>query len=72
MRLLREREMYAQEIVERTGLHQSVVSRHLSFMAAVGLLQARRHNNMKFFSLNPAMRDELAGALELFLPAEGS
>ena len=72
LRLLREREMYAQEIVERTGLHQSVVSRHLSFMAAVGLLQARRHNNMKFFSLNPAMRDELAGALELFLPAEGS
>ncbi len=65
--LLREREMYAQEIVERTGLHQSVVSRHLAFMRAVGLLEARRQNNMKFFSINPAMREELGKTLELFV-----
>jgi DNA-binding transcriptional ArsR family regulator len=39
--------------VERTGLHQSVVSRHLAFMKAVGLVSARRQNNMKFFSLTP-------------------
>lgn len=66
LRLLREREMYAQEIVERTGLHQPVVSRHLSFMKAVGLVEARRQNNMKFFSLNPGIREELARTLELF------
>ncbi len=69
LRLLRAREMYAQEIVERTGLHQSVVSRHLSFMKAVGLLTSRRQNNMKFFSLNPAMRDQLNKTLELFAAA---
>ncbi|HEU4759351.1 MAG TPA: metalloregulator ArsR/SmtB family transcription factor [Dehalococcoidia bacterium] len=71
LRLLREREMYAQEMVERTGLHQSVLSRHLAFMKAVGLVTARRQNNMKFYSLNPAMREELAKTMELF-PAAGS
>jgi DNA-binding transcriptional ArsR family regulator len=67
--LLRDGELYAQQIVERTGLHQSVVSRHLTFMHAVGLVQARRQNNMKFYSLNPAMRGELGKTLDLFLPA---
>jgi len=66
LRMLRSREMYAQEIVDKTGLHQSVVSRHLSFMKAVGLVQVRRQNNMKFYSLNPDARDTLAGTLTLF------
>ncbi len=66
LHLLREREMYAQEIVERTGLQQSVVSRQLAFMSAVGLLSARREGNMKFFSLNPEMQEELRKTLELF------
>jgi len=66
LRMLRDREMYAQEIVEETGLHQSVVSRHLSFMKAVGLVQVRRQNNMKFYSLNPEAWDMLAGTLALF------
>ncbi len=69
LRMLRDREMYAQEIVERTGLHQSVVSRHLMFMRAVGLVTARRQNNMKFFSLNPQAREELGKTLELFTKA---
>ncbi len=69
LRLLREREMYAQEIVERTGLHQSVVSRHLTFMRVVGLLNVRRENNMKFFSINNDMREPLSRTLDLFLPA---
>ena len=69
LRMLSEQELYAQEIVERTGLHQSVVSRHLAFMKAVGLLNARKHNNMKFYSLNPAAREMLTGTLALFEPA---
>jgi DNA-binding transcriptional ArsR family regulator len=69
LRLLRGREMYAQEIIEATGIHQSVVSRHLSFMKAVGLLNARRQNNMKYFSINPAVRDDLARALDFVPPA---
>ena len=67
--LLRQGEMYAQEIVERTGLHQSAVSRHLGLMKAVGLVDGRRDGNMKFFSVNPAMRDELSKTLELFAHA---
>ena len=66
LRLLRDGELYAQQIVERTGLHQSVVSRHLEFMRAVGLVIGRRQSNMKFYSLNPAMRDELGKTLDLF------
>ena len=66
LRMLRDREMYAQEVVDKTGLHQSVVSRHLSFMKAVGLVQARKQNNMKFYSLNPEAGDMLAGTLTLF------
>jgi DNA-binding transcriptional ArsR family regulator len=68
LRELREGELYAQEIVARTGFHQSVVSRHLSFLKAVGLVTARRQNNMKFFSLNRDMRAELSRAVDAFLP----
>ena len=68
LRLLRDGELYAQQIVERTGLHQSVVSRHLEFMRVVGLIIRRRQSNMKFYSLNPAMRDELGKTLDIFLP----
>jgi len=70
LRILRGREMYANEIVAATGLHQSVVSRHLSFLKAVGLVNARRQNNMKFFSLNTGMRRELTQALDAVLPPE--
>jgi DNA-binding transcriptional ArsR family regulator len=68
LRLLGDGELYAQQIVERTGLHQSVVSRHLEFMRVVGLVIGRRQQNMKFYSLNPAMRDELGKTLDLFTP----
>ena len=68
LHLLRDGEMYAQEIVERTGLNQSVISRHLTFMSAVGLVKSRRQNNMKFFSINPSVSEELRRALELFVP----
>lgn len=69
LRLLRDGELYAQQIVERTGLHQSVVSRHLMFLKAVGLVNVRRQNNMKFFSLNTEMRGELTQAVDAFLGA---
>lgn len=69
LNLLREREMYAQEIVDRLDLHQSVVSRHLSLLKAVGVLQARKQNNMKFFSLNPEIAGELSKTLDLFAGA---
>jgi DNA-binding transcriptional ArsR family regulator len=69
LQMLRGREMYVQEIVDRTGLHQSVVSRHLSFMAAVGLLVKRRKGSMKYLSINPEMHETLAGTIDLFAAA---
>jgi DNA-binding transcriptional ArsR family regulator len=72
LNMLREREMYAQEIVERTGLHQSVVSRHLTFMKAVGLLSERRQNNMKFYTIDPSIGEELGKTLSLFVPREAN
>jgi DNA-binding transcriptional ArsR family regulator len=68
LRLLRDGEMYAQEIVERTGLHQSAVSRHLALMKAVGLVDGRPKGNVKYISINPAMREELSKTLDLFAP----
>jgi len=69
LHLLRDGELYAQEIVDRTGLHQSVVSRHLAFMKAVELVNVRRQENRKFYSLNAEMRDGLRHAVEAMLPA---
>lgn len=66
LQILREREMYAQEVVDRTGLHQSQVSRHLGFLKAVGLVHARREGSMKYFSLNKDARRQLQRTLELF------
>jgi DNA-binding transcriptional ArsR family regulator len=55
-------------IVERTGMHQSVVSRHLAFLKAVALVNVRRQNNMKFYSLNREMSAQLKQAVDAFLP----
>ena len=66
LHMLHDREMYVQEIVERTALHQSAVSRHLAFMHAAGLLVARREGNLKYFSLNPQIGEDLRETLELF------
>jgi DNA-binding transcriptional ArsR family regulator len=68
LHLLHEGELYAQEIVERTGMHQSVVSRHLAFLKAVALVNVRRQNNMKFYSLNREMSAQLKQAVDAFLP----
>jgi DNA-binding transcriptional ArsR family regulator len=69
LRLLRRGEMYVGEIAESTGLHQSVVSRHLTFLRAVGLVTGRKQNNMKFFSVNTEMSKELAQSLAALLDA---
>jgi DNA-binding transcriptional ArsR family regulator len=66
LEMLRGGEMYVQEIVDRTGLHQSVVSRHLMFLKAVGLLEFRKQNNMKFYSLSPNAAHYLQKTLDMF------
>lgn len=69
LEMLRGGEMYVQEIVDRTGLHQSVVSRHLMFLRAVGLLEVRKQNNMKFYSLAPDAGRYLQKTMDMFAHA---
>ena len=66
LHMLKDGELYAQEIVDKTNLHQSVVSRHLWLLKAVGLVDYRKQNNMKFYSLNPRVRDELLTTMDFF------
>jgi hypothetical protein len=61
--LLRDGELYAQEIVNQLGISQPAVSRHLNLMAAAGVLQIRREGNAKFYSVNRQTLIRLADAL---------
>lgn len=72
LRMLRGRELMIQEIAERTGLHQSVVSRHLSFMHAVGLLTKRKEGSARYISINPKMQETLSRTLDLFAAPPGA
>lgn len=69
--MLQDGEMYVQEIVDRMGLHQSVVSRHLMFLKVVGLVHVRKQNNMKFYSLNPEINRDLRKTLDMFAAPSG-
>jgi DNA-binding transcriptional ArsR family regulator len=63
--LLDGRELYAQEIVEQLDISQSAVSRHLKLMSSGGLLNIRREDSMKYYSINRdtlvAVADRLKG-----------
>jgi len=61
--MLRGREMYAQQIVERLDISQAAVSRHLRLMVSAGVLRVRREGGAKFYSLDPAALNHLADVL---------
>lgn len=61
--LLRGRELYAQEIVDRLDISQPAVSRHLNLMATAGLLRIRREGNAKYYSVDSERLQRLAEAL---------
>jgi hypothetical protein len=66
LNLLRGGELYAQEIVEHLGISQPAVSRHLTLMAAAGVLRIRREGNAKYYALDRETLHRLAGTLEGF------
>jgi DNA-binding transcriptional ArsR family regulator len=66
LNLLRNRELYAQEIVEHLGISQPAVSRHLALMAAAGVLRIRRDGNAKYYAINRETLNRLAGSLRGF------
>ena len=66
LRLLTEQELYAQQIVDRLGISQPSVSRHLALMVAGGVLRDRRSNGMKFYSVNKQLLEALGAQLSSF------
>jgi DNA-binding transcriptional ArsR family regulator len=64
--LLNGREMYAQEIVNALDISQSAISRHLQLMVTGGLLNIRKEDSMKYFSINTESLDALASQLRSF------
>lgn len=64
--LLDGRELYAQEIVDELDISQSAVSRHLKLMLTGGLLNVRKQDSMKYFSINQETLAALANRLTGF------
>lgn len=61
--ILREGELYAQEVVARLGISQSAVSRHLSMLETAGIVRVRPANGMKYYAVNAPRVRQLAEAL---------
>ena len=64
--ILNGRELYAQQIVERMDISQPAVSRHLQLMVASGMLNVRREESMKYYSINEETLADLAASLRRF------
>ncbi len=62
--LLLDREMYAQELVERLGLSQPAISRHLKLMLTAGLLRMRPEGGSKYYQADRDVLHRLAQELE--------
>ncbi len=67
MAMLSSRELYAQEIVDRLGISQSAVSRHLQLMVDMKVLNVRRgERGAKFYSINSTALHNVAKRLSEF------
>lgn len=61
LRYLSSGERYAQQIVGHLGIAQSAVSRHLAQMERAGLIAVSPRGGLKFYSVNAATLEALAG-----------
>lgn len=64
--LLNGKELYAQEIVDQLDISQSAVSRHLQLMVTGGILDVRKQDSMKYFSISEANLAALISTLQRF------
>ncbi|MDF1515705.1 MAG: metalloregulator ArsR/SmtB family transcription factor, partial [Anaerolineae bacterium] len=64
--LLDGKELYAQEIVDQLDISQSAVSRHLQLMVTGGILDVRKQDSMKYFSINEENLAALINNLQRF------
>jgi DNA-binding transcriptional ArsR family regulator len=61
VRMLSERELYAQEIVGNLGISQSAVSRHLGTLESAGVVNVRPVHGMKYYAVDRAFLRSLGG-----------
>ncbi len=66
MAILDGRELYAQQIVDQLDISQSAVSRQLALMVAGGLLDVRREESMKYYTINEETLAALAERIRRF------
>ena len=60
-------ELRSQEIIDRLGISQSAVSRHLTQLTATGYLSERRCDGSKCYRLSPTRIEETLAAVSRFL-----
>ena len=70
--LLQERELYAQQIVDRLDLSQPSVSRHLSLLVAGRVLSVRKEDGRKFYWVDRPSMERLIARLEALSGKGGS
>lgn len=72
VQMLKEGELYSQQIVDRLDLSQSSVSRHLNLLVTGGILSSRWEGGMKYYRINDDAIGRLAARLtELKREGEG-
>lgn len=64
VRMLGERELYAQEIVGNLGISQSAVSRHLGTLESAGVVSVRPVHGMKYYAIDRAFLRSLGGFID--------
>lgn len=62
--MLRDGELYAQEIVAQLGISQSAVSRHLSTLESADLVTVRPSNGMKYYAIDRVRLRALSSHIE--------
>jgi DNA-binding transcriptional ArsR family regulator len=70
--MLRDGELYAQEVVARLGISQSAVSRHLSTLESAHIITVRPANGMKYYAIDRARLRALAMHLDRIASIEGN
>jgi DNA-binding transcriptional ArsR family regulator len=70
--MLRDGELYAQEVVARLGISQSAVSRHLSTLESAHIITVRPANGMKYYAIDRARLRALAMYLDRIASIEGN
>lgn len=64
VRMLGERELYAQEIVGNLGISQSAVSRHLGTLESAGVVTVRPVQGMKYYAIDRAFLRSLGAYID--------